>query len=315
MKAVKGTSEEKKFGLCTPQGPDIQGTAQKLIEWMDDKANKDCLMSFCTVIGSRLRSFFTYRGKKLQKEKVWGHFHQFRTSEEFVQEWHQFLLSSVKGRGSIFFYQHISEVMLLEVMQLELSRKRKAACLDNAVPSSQDESILLTDLEKNALRYVCGYICRKVRNKFTDYAEPLKSELDHALMELAGDEVYEENTEDWLNKVDRGGLWHVNDDAYSLFVEFEIEAKNHLKVTNDINNVSLKRSLLDAIMADDNVKLKWCLLSVEMTQQAADVLFREMLTLFITVRGFAFTTGCIEFYKESRKENLQKKKALRKRLN
>ncbi len=48
-------------------------------------------------------------------------------------------------------------------------------------------------------------------------------------MELAGDEMDEDTgTEDWINKIDRGGLWHVNDDVHSLFLEMEYEAKRFL---------------------------------------------------------------------------------------
>ena len=38
------------------------------------------------------------------------------------------------------------------------------------------------------------------------------------LMECAGDEMDSEGgTEMWLNMIDHGGLWHVNDQTYSLF--------------------------------------------------------------------------------------------------
>ena len=38
------------------------------------------------------------------------------------------------------------------------------------------------------------------------------------LMECAGDEMdSNDGTEMWLNMIDRGGLWHVNDQTYSLF--------------------------------------------------------------------------------------------------
>ena len=44
----------------------------------------------------------------------------------------------------------------------------------------------------------------------------------YLLMELAGDELVEETgTELWTNMVDRGGLWHVNDQTYDLFATVE----------------------------------------------------------------------------------------------
>ena len=45
-----------------------------------------------------------------------------------------------------------------------------------------------------------------------------------ALIELAGDEDSNMGTEEWINLIDRGGLWHVNDDIYDIFVIMELEA-------------------------------------------------------------------------------------------
>ena len=52
-----------------------------------------------------------------------------------------------------------------------------------------------------------------------------------------------------------------------------------------------------------------------MDEKAATLLFNEMVSLFITVRGFAFTTSYVEIYKQTQNKNLQKKKAIRKELN
>ena len=134
-------------------------------------------------------------------------------------------------------------------------------------------------------------------------------------MELAGDEVIEEGTEEWLNKVDREGLWHVNDDAYNLFVGFEYTAKKVLKIGRDINKQNFKKKLHDSIIADEEIKFQWSLLSTEMDEKAATLLFNELVSLFITVCGFAFTTSYVELYKQTQKKNLQKKKAIRKELN
>ena len=104
-------------------------------------------------------------------------------------------------------------------------------------------------------------------------------------MELAGDEVVEEGTEEWLNTVDHGGLWHVNDDACNLFVGFEYVAKKVLIIGKDINNENIKKKLHNSILADEKIKFKWSLLSAEMDEKAATLLFNEMVSLFITVRG------------------------------
>ena len=58
-------------------------------------------------------------------------------------------------------------------------------------------------------------MCRKVRVKLESSSVPHK---DDMILHLAGDEGDEcTGTEEWLNAVNRGGLWHVNDGTYYLF--------------------------------------------------------------------------------------------------
>ena len=77
-------------------------------------------------------------------------------------------------------------------------------------------------MEHNALRYVAGYICQKIRNNLESSLEPFKDDnMIDCIMHLAGDEAGEDaETELLVNTINRGGLWHINDTTYSLFVIF-----------------------------------------------------------------------------------------------
>ncbi len=69
----------------------------------------------------------------------------------------------------------------------------------------------LTWEEENALRYVGGYVCRKVQCKIKKSSLAHKAEMLDLVMDLCGDEVDEdEGTETWTNEIDRGGLWHIS---------------------------------------------------------------------------------------------------------
>ena len=77
--------------------------------------------------------------------------------------------------------------------------------------------------EQNALRYVAGYIIRKVQQKLETSTHPRKDEMVLLLMECAGDELSESvGTEKLTNRIDRG-LWHINDQTYSMFNIMEDE--------------------------------------------------------------------------------------------
>ena len=52
------------------------------------------------------------------------------------------------------------------------------------------------------------------------------------MSELNGDEWNEERgTEEWVNSIDRGGLWHVKDDTYQLFYLMEDDIRKYLLVS------------------------------------------------------------------------------------
>lgn len=49
------------------------------------------------------------------------------------------------------------------------------------------------------------------------------------ISDLSGDEWDEtQETEEWTNAIDRGGLWHISDSTYSIFYLMEEEIRKHL---------------------------------------------------------------------------------------
>ena len=42
---------------------------------------------------------------------------------------------------------------------------------------------------------------------------------------MTGDGLNDERTEEWTNLMDRGGLWHVDDETYDLFLAIEVELR------------------------------------------------------------------------------------------
>ena len=72
----------------------------------------------------------------------------------------------------------------------------------------------------------------------------LQSEMVLLLMECAGDEMDSDGgTEMWLNMIDRGGLWHVNDQTYSLFVIMEEEIRHYFSRNKDCHHKQVKADI------------------------------------------------------------------------
>ena len=177
----------------------------------------------------------------------------------------------------------------------------------------------LTFEERNALRFVAGYVCRKVRTKLEATSLPEKEELILCIMSFAGDEEDEtEETEVWLNSIDRGGLWHVNDTMYAFFVIVEEITRRfftmrHIGELQSQNN--RKQKMLEYLMHHGDVLFQWSFLTTSISDSVASLLLERILRLYVTVRGFGFATLCVEMFKQNTKQSLQRKKALRKHIS
>ena len=75
----------------------------------------------------------------------------------------------------------------------------------------------LTNIEENALRYIAGYICKKIQDQVVQFSHPHRQALLLFISDMAGIEMDNSQTESWTNIMDRGGLHHVNDMAYHFF--------------------------------------------------------------------------------------------------
>ena len=96
---------------------------------------------------------------------------------------------------------------------------------------------------------------------------------------------------------------HVNDNTYMLFHSMELEVSKHLK--SSVASTQ-KKQIVDSVCQNDDVLFYWCTLAVEFCL--------ECLSLFVNLRGFAFTSTWMEQYKQTMKKGLQRSKALRREV-
>ena len=177
------------------------------------------LSSFAHILIVRLNACFPCKHSTLQlkKERMWGAYHRLRTSVTFVGDWQTFLSTSVQLKAFPAFYQFVTHYVFKGLIKLHYPVSVEAGQESHSRP--------LTHVEQNALRYVAGYVIRKLRGLETS-SHKEKDNMILLLMECAGDELDEDRgTETWTNMIDRGGLWHINDQTYSLFGIIEEEIR------------------------------------------------------------------------------------------
>ena len=212
------------------------------------------------------------------------------------------------GQASPAFFQYVTHTLFKALIEMEYP-----------VSDAQTETPhqILKSEEENALRYVAGYVCRKVRvNLEASNSIPNKDDMILCVMELSGDEMDEDRgTEEWTNLIDRGGLWHVNDQTYSVFYAMEEVIRQHLTTAAvSKQKEGARKQLTSSILQNEEVLFQWCILARDTDEGVATTLLEKIVELYVTIRGFAFANSCLELYKEAHKKTLQRKKALRREL-
>ena len=176
---------------------------------------------------------------------------------------------------------------------------------------------LLAD-EENAVRYACGFVARRLIKKIERLRGTKASQFRECLssMDNRGDDSsYYQYTLEWIDSVNRGGLFVVNDDSFFLFKSVEAVIQKALpKHLTKTSQLGTKDDLVKIIMSDDTVRQYWDVVSIDVSDEYAEELLYMMVDMWLTMRGFAITSKWMEEYKEAMSKTVKKSKSLRKSL-
>ena len=168
---------------------------------------------------------------------VWSAFHKMRDSREIVDAWSAFVTSNIPAT-------HCREQGL--ALQIFLDRIVKKLIANEAASKQQGLQgnamfNSLTMFESNAIRYMAGFVAVKLIKKFgrctTNDAVQHKHKLFvKALQGMKAtaqpgepDSVLEYSTL-WMELIDRGGLYHINDSVFELFQSIDLLLRQHFIV-------------------------------------------------------------------------------------
>ena len=110
--------------------------------------------------------------------------------------------------------------------------------------------------------------------------------------------------------IDRGGLTHVNNATYRTFLSMELELHKHLAGEQPPNF----REVAETIKKKDDMQFYWSMVAAHWEEKEAEALLNPTVDLWITIRGFSFTSSWIERFKAEHKKSVQKSKGVRKQL-
>lgn len=303
LKGVQALLEDKSFSLKTDPAMLAHNTAQQLLDWIPGheqevaKFEKKLVTSLCTCMQVRAKS------QKVRREKMWTSYHALRTSTGYRSDWQTFLASSISvSKVSPIFCQYVGNFIFKELIRVHhpITESPKSN-------SSQP----LTYEETNALRYAAGYIPRALRKKLSKSRHPLKDDIQLCLFDLLDDGDEEANdSQDWVQLINRGGLTRVNHTTFEMFVAMEYELRKHIHRGQTLN----LEHITTAITENEDVLFLWSLVSADWEDSSASELLQMVVNQWVKIRGFSYASAWVEQYKVAQKQTTQKSKGVRKQL-
>ena len=216
-------------------------------------------------------------------------------------------------------------LLQLHIQHLITSSGSNASRMEEKEMEHQQEPLkrpVLSVDEENALRFACGFIPFKLIGKHAKKKDAKSQCIVRclkALSQKSDSELLVEEAEDYecyttvlLQKINKGGLFQVNDAAYNLFRSVEEVVRTRLpRRVMGGDEVDVVSSVCD----NEEVNRQWESLSAHFDDpNQRSVLLREIVQLWVNARGFSLAASWLEQYKAAKHCLLQKKKSLRKFL-
>ena len=238
------------------------------------------------------------RSRKSRYQVMWTGYHCLSISSELSTLWSSYLTTN---EHSATFVPHFIQPVTRRVMD------ESAFSVDSDHSEDMQRDCPLKADEEQALRYTAGYVPMKLKQKYskqTDSVRALKylELLSHMHEEEDDKDIdFLQYTKLWIDTINRGGLYRVNNDAYMLFRAMELATRRVLSVVriNKDPSIKIKHEIHHAIMNDPSVAAHWCSLlskSEDLQFEDSDSLLEEISDKWVTIRGHSFASSWVEQY-------------------
>ena len=293
---VFGLLNDDLMSTETERSKEFISNAQKMLRQLNSPSAKE--NHFLEWLFGKVKKIVVEHGTdKPKRKEMWSQFHKLRSSDDLFQEWKRYLEQMGISAKPVFFQLITAE--LFEQLLHDTYRSKSTATDDG------DDEVILTYEEENAIRYMAGYVVRSLQKKMADEVE--------MLIETDKKRIQESSSTDWINIIDRGGLIHVTDECYQLFLAIEHATRRELKTEKigDMND-SFRQHIEMQLNEDNDVLFQWTLITGDETEKE-DVL-HAITSLWINIRQNSFAKSMMEKYQAETKKRTAKSKSLRTKL-
>ena len=104
-----------------------------------------------------------------------------------------------------------------------------------------------------------------------------KKDLDVGFLEYTDKEYLHYHSTDWINAIDRGGLVHITDSFFQLFLAIDTVTRQEMKATAAVMDDLFRQHLENMITSDSDVFFCWTMITGEETLKLMKTYFMNSL--------------------------------------
>ena len=299
---------------------EVRKCAEEMLGLCKLQQGNEMISKFASEITSLLKSIIPTDSKLDRKKRrvMWTCYSRIR-AERLPFLWAQFLGSETEIDP--LFMSIVNDAMF-EMMIHRL-------CEDHCSVRDSNECQLeaeMTEDELKIIRYACGYVGMKLHNRFLKQHGEKAARYVECIYQMYANGPNSsllEYTREWVERINRGGLFDVSDEAFMLFLAIEEAMRErlvrHLKksiVQSAQKSEEDKAAIITCVVNDCDVQYRWGVLADNIIGEERESLelLEHIVSLWLTIRGFSITKTWMEDYKQISMTNTKKKKSLRKEM-
>ena len=218
------------------------------------------------------------------------------------------IMLNILGKPDSLLLQSVTQEVFESRMKLFFPCKVKE------VPCNSSDADI-TDDEKNVIMYACGYVPVSLIHRYEKREGKKYASFVQCLLHMAigaYEDTFYDYARKWFESINRGGAFEVNDLTFEFFLIAERKVRDAFKVY--LHTSDDQTAVVGKLMIDDDILFHWSMLCVDLDDDSASEVLKDVLTLWINIRGFSITGSWIEQRKKLCGTTSKSKPGLRKGL-
>ncbi|XP_063412543.1 uncharacterized protein LOC134695255 [Mytilus trossulus] len=234
-----------------------------------------------TILGNRFKTIFVTSSTNLttscDREQLFRQLHCLRSDHTLKEEITELCLTFTPTVVNLFIQLFIEDI-IGEIFVQQIKVVKQASDTQQSHLSTNDQSILY---------YIAGFIIKALKKRYS-CASTNKSSIVSKLLNSTNNTTFVTTYGKWFTKQDRGGLQKPCDTFFFLVRELETIVRKCISPPYSASSLSLQ-PLKESFMESFMVKYYTDIMFKGETCDTMSSMTEDIIHLFLTVRGYAFT--------------------------